>query len=753
MVFLEKGNVMSTLNYTNKKLTTFPSINIQQQTTCANLQLTNNKLTSIPASIANFSNLLVLDLEANQLKKLPVEVNNLVELISLNLKHNQFTTFPSIFSLKNLTVLDLANNKLKSLPKEIQQLENLQYLNLKGNPLPLPENISPNQPKELIEYVLKYQNRKTSPDFKIHKAYIFQNFSLLSLVEEYKSTLDKTFKEWGIKYIDLKSSSQIDKHTTIVFIIVTWDVFTKKGILKRIIDKCIKLNKPFYILFQPEKYVTLDKANKAKMNEVLKDHDFIFEHYKDKIVEYKDLEALTVIVKQRVQQHTPKIILKHLSLKNVGHFDELTVPLDEKLCCLVGENGAGKTTILRSIALALTGPKHDKINQEAINRMLKVYGLDNKNEATIAKDGHIKLTYSLDGDEFVNTIHFKVDDNSRSLVVTIDAPSEVLSINSTLKSLIIGFAQSRTEANGKAYAPIKYTQAHVNDLIPLINNHDSGRLTSFVDWLVNLDNAAKNKEVRQANSKTKKQVPERILITKAFDIISRVANMSEPMVFKKITQVQPPIVWVTTFDAPKGIRMDMLSQGFKAIIGWTGHFIQRMQETYPYSADFTQEPAIVLVDEIDAFFHPKWQLKVLQELRNIFPNVQFIVGSHSPLSTFELDRGQVIKLAKNEKGKIEAKANEIDYWAWQYDDLMSKVFDNPYYLEATYNRFELEEKVRQLQSEGKDTSKQEEILARLKASKEEAGMSEHDKIRELQELLKERDQEIEELIQGLENEE
>ena len=84
---------------------------------------------------------------------------------------------------------------------------------------------------------------------------------------------------------------------------------------------------------------------------------------------------------------------------------------------------------------------------------------------------------------------------------------------------------------------------------------------------------------------------------------------------------------------------------------------------------------------------------------------------------------------------------------------MSKVFDNPYYLEAAYNRFELEDEIMQLQSEGKDTSKQEEILVRLKASKEEAGRSKDDEIRALQELLKEREQEIEELIQGLENEE
>jgi hypothetical protein len=40
---------------------------------------------------------------------------------------------------------------------------------------------------------------------------------------------------------------------------------------------------------------------------------------------------------------------------------------------------------------------------------------------------------------------------------------------------------------------------------------------------------------------------------------------------------------------------------------------------------------IVLIDEVDLHLHPKWQRTILQDLHNVFRNVQFIVSTHSPI--------------------------------------------------------------------------------------------------------------------------
>lgn len=43
-----------------------------------------------------------------------------------------------------------------------------------------------------------------------------------------------------------------------------------------------------------------------------------------------------------------------------------------------------------------------------------------------------------------------------------------------------------------------------------------------------------------------------------------------------------------------------------------------------------QTPGVVLIDEIDMHLHPSWQKRIMKDLMNIFPNVQFIVTTHSP---------------------------------------------------------------------------------------------------------------------------
>ena len=50
-----------------------------------------------------------------------------------------------------------------------------------------------------------------------------------------------------------------------------------------------------------------------------------------------------------------------------------------------------------------------------------------------------------------------------------------------------------------------------------------------------------------------------------------------------------------------------------------------------YAIDFMNQPALLLIDEIDTYLHPKWQKNILRVLAEKFPNTQIIVTTHSPL--------------------------------------------------------------------------------------------------------------------------
>ena len=53
-------------------------------------------------------------------------------------------------------------------------------------------------------------------------------------------------------------------------------------------------------------------------------------------------------------------------------------------------------------------------------------------------------------------------------------------------------------------------------------------------------------------------------------------------------------------------------------------------------------PGVVMIDEIDLYLHPHWQKHVLQDLCNAFPNIQFIVSTHSPFIVQSLEKNQLI---------------------------------------------------------------------------------------------------------------
>jgi energy-coupling factor transporter ATP-binding protein EcfA2 len=58
-----------------------------------------------------------------------------------------------------------------------------------------------------------------------------------------------------------------------------------------------------------------------------------------------------------------------------------------------------------------------------------------------------------------------------------------------------------------------------------------------------------------------------------------------------------------------------------------------------------QTPGIVTIDELDLHLHPQWQRSVVADLRKVFPQIQFIVTSHSPfLLQTALEHGRVIDM-------------------------------------------------------------------------------------------------------------
>lgn len=73
-----------------------------------------------------------------------------------------------------------------------------------------------------------------------------------------------------------------------------------------------------------------------------------------------------------------------------------------------------------------------------------------------------------------------------------------------------------------------------------------------------------------------------------------------------------------------------LSDGYKAFVGMVGDMLGHLAEVSD-GRPLDAIPGVVLVDEIDLHLHPSWQNSVLTDLANTFPRLQFVCTSHSPL--------------------------------------------------------------------------------------------------------------------------
>ncbi len=121
----------------------------------------------------------------------------------------------------------------------------------------------------------------------------------------------------------------------------------------------------------------------------------------------------------------------------------------------------------------------------------------------------------------------------------------------------------------------------------------------------------------------------------------------------------------------KKIAFSDFSLGYKTVTSWTIDLAWRLfSKHHQRSENPLQEPAIVLIDEIDLHLHPLWQREIMTNLSQHFPNVQFIASAHSPLMVQAAVNSNYAVLKFNDDGvKIENEPEGID--GWRIDQILT----------------------------------------------------------------------------------
>lgn len=98
-------------------------------------------------------------------------------------------------------------------------------------------------------------------------------------------------------------------------------------------------------------------------------------------------------------------------------------------------------------------------------------------------------------------------------------------------------------------------------------------------------------------------------------------------------------------DREEDVDLDGLSGGYRSLLALVADLAHRMARANPTLG--VRSEAIVLIDEVDLHLHPRWQQTVLEDLRAVFPNAQFIVSTHSEQVIASAAPHQVVRLDRD----------------------------------------------------------------------------------------------------------
>ena len=118
------------------------------------------------------------------------------------------------------------------------------------------------------------------------------------------------------------------------------------------------------------------------------------------------------------------------------------------------------------------------------------------------------------------------------------------------------------------------------------------------------------------------------------------------------------------------VKLTDLSLGYKTTIAWLIDFATKMIYYNDKSTNPFEQPAILILDEIDLHMHPAWQREIIENLTTLFPKTQFIATAHSPLiAQAALDSNLILLRREGDQVTVENTPEVIK--SWRIDQILT----------------------------------------------------------------------------------
>ena len=412
--------------------------------------------------------------------------------------------------------------------------------------------------------------------------------------------------------------------------------------------------------------------------------------------------------------------LLNITLSNFRRYEDARFQFHPRFTVLTGENGKGKTTVLDAVAVMLgTCFKNSKIRT---------------GQNVLRKTDARLVMHEIGGQVYFEDRH-SVDGKVDYSHVYIEAEAVIHDANVVWQRFV------GTKAFGVPGVNILKNALNYDASLPLLLYYGVGRLWT-VQQLIPTEKPGSRLDAYQncLNPKSDQKAFEQWFKSLTYAELQKHQALPSLIAVKQAVLTCIPDAEEFYFDTLQDqiliklkqegvVPFNNLSDGYRNIIAMVADIAYRAVRLNPHleieAAKKTE--GIILIDEIDLHLHPKWQRKIVRDLQQAFPKLQFIASTHSPFILQSLEPGEVIDLnripllsdTENISPGIAAPGPADQYSNRSIEDIVQDVMgvDVPQRSERYQKMYEAAKNYYQVLQDAKDTPP--DIQQRLKTQLDE----------------------------------
>lgn len=335
--------------------------------------------------------------------------------------------------------------------------------------------------------------------------------------------------------------------------------------------------------------------------------------------------------------------INELIITNFRGFSKIDMETNGKSTILFGVNGVGKSSALRCINLLYANIINRVVNRKELRQQYNIeladirhgkpyteiqggFILHDRDEETVfyergmerktGKRTHSKITLDKIASAIQNSY---IDDENQDNI-----------------PIFVNYGTNRLVLD----IPLRIRTHHEFDVYSAYEKAIENRMDfrTFFEWYRNQEDAENAIKVEEKN----------------FDYSDRSLNAVRRAImamlpeFNNIHISRKPRLAMVVDKGGIQLNVSQLSDGEKCVLAMFGDLAKRLSLANPNLDDPLMGEGVALIDEIELHMHPSWQRMILKVIKRTFPNIQFIITTHSPIVLSEVDNSYNVFFLTND---------------------------------------------------------------------------------------------------------